>query len=130
MKNKKLIIGLSVALAVIIIVFGVLLIINRPETNTEAKQITVTVVYEDDSKKEIPIETNAEFLGEALFEKKLISKQDFDAGYFIYFDGVRADYNEDSAWWCITKKGQMTEKGMNELPIANGDEFEITYTPS
>ena len=130
MKNRKLIIGLSAVLAVVIIVFGALLIINRPETNTDEKQITVTVVYKDSDQKKFSIETESQFLGEALFEKELISKQEYDAGFFTVLDGVRADYNEDGAWWCITKGGEMTDKGMNELPIADGDQFEITYTPS
>lgn len=130
MKNRKLIIGLSAVLAVVIIVFGALLIINRPETNTDEKQITVTVVYKDSNQKKFSIETESQFLGEALFEKELISKQEYDAGFFTVLDGVRADYNEDGAWWCITKGGEMTDKGMNELPIADGDQFEITYTPS
>ncbi len=130
MKNKKLIVGLSVALAVIIGVFAAVLILNRPETNEGDKQILVTVVYEDKTEKEFEIDTDAEFLGQALLEEELVTKEEYEAGFYIVIDGVRADYTLDGAWWCVTKGGEMTSVGMNELAIADGDEFEITHTPS
>lgn len=130
MKNKKIIIGLAALLVVIVAVFGAILLKNKPETEVGAKNILVTVVYEDKSEKEFEINTDAEFLGDALYEEKLTKEDEYKSGYYIYIDGVRADYNKDGAWWCVTKYGEMTDKGINDLPIADGDEFEITHTPS
>lgn len=130
MKNKKLIGLLTGILLVVIVAFAVIMVKNKPETQKGEKEILVTVVYEDKSEKEFRIDTDAEFLGDALFEEKLIKEDEYKSGYYTYIDGVRADYNEDGAWWCVTKGGEMTDKGMNELPVTDGDEFEITHTPS
>ena len=53
MKNKKIIIGLAAFVAVLVAVFGVILIASLPETQKGDKDILVTVVYEDKSEKEM-----------------------------------------------------------------------------
>ncbi|MBE6750358.1 MAG: DUF4430 domain-containing protein [Ruminococcaceae bacterium] len=130
MKNKKIIMGLAVVLAVIIAIFAVVIITNGPDTNDGEKDVTVTVVYADKTEKEFEINTDAEYLADALLEEKLITQEEYKSGYYLHIDGVRADYTADGAWWCVTKDGEMTDKGMNDLPIMDGDEFEITYTPA
>lgn len=130
MKQKKLIIGLSVVLAVILIGLGAVLLLNRPKTQTGEKEITVTVVYKDKSEKDFEISTNAEFLGDAVYEEGLVNEEEYKSGFYTVIDGVLADFNADSSWWCVTKDGEMTNVGMNELPILDGDSFEITYTIS
>ena len=129
MKNKKLILGLSVLLAIIIALFVTVCVFMKPDTEQGLKQISVTVVYQDKTDKEFQISTIAEFLGEALFEEELISEEEYKSGFLTYVDGKRADYTQDKAWWSITKKGEMVTVGINELALSDGDEFEITYTP-
>lgn len=130
MKKKGLIITLSIVMVVIIAVFGALFIINRMDTDKGSKDITVTVAYKDKTEKEFEISTDAEYLGDALHEKGLVSDEEYKTGFYTVIDGVRADYTADGAWWCITKGGEMVTKGANELPIADGESFEITYTPA
>lgn len=130
MKNKRLIITLSIVCAVIIAAFAAIIIVTKPEVQIGDKDITVTVFYQDKTEKEFEISTDSEFLGDALYEKGLVKEDEYKSGYYTYVDGVRADYNEDKAWWCVTKGGEMTQVGMNQLVIADGDEFEITHTPS
>ena len=65
MKNKKLILGLSIGLVVLIALFSALFILNRPNTEEGAKQIGVTVVFADKSEKEYTIKTDAEYLADA-----------------------------------------------------------------
>ncbi len=130
MKKKGLIIALSVILVAIIAVFGVLLAKGELDFQKGNKNITVTVVYEDKTEKEFEIFTDAENLGDALFEKKLVPETEHTTGFYSTVDGVRADYMLDKAWWCFTKGGEMTTVGANELPIVDGDEFEITHTPA
>ena len=130
MKNKKLLVGLSITLTVIIVIFSAVLIINKPQIQKGDKQISVTVVYANNSKKVIKIDTDADFLGDALLEKEIIREDEYKGGFYTYITDVRADYSKDKAWWCITKDGVQTDKGANELPIADGDKFEITHTPS
>lgn len=128
MKNKKLVVGLSVALVVLIAVFAVVFIANRPETDDGKKNIDVTIVYADKTSKDLDIDTDAEFLADALFEEGIITETEYDSGFYTEIDGVKADFNVDKAWWCVTKDGEMTSVGMNELPLSDGDKYEITYT--
>ncbi len=130
MKKKGLIITLSVILVAIIVVFGVLLATGGLDFQKGDKDITVTVVYKDKTQKEFEISTDAENLGDALLEEKLVNEQEHKSGFYNTIDGVRADYTLDKAWWCVTKDGEMTTVGANELPIADGDNFEITHTPA
>lgn len=130
MKKKGLIITLSVILVAIITVFGVLLAISKPDFQKGDKDITVTVVYEDKTQKEFEISTDAQNLGDALLEQKLVTEEEHKTGFYNTIDGVRADYTLDKAWWCFTKGGEMTTVGANDLAIADGESFEITHTPA
>lgn len=132
MKNKKIIIGMSVILAVLVAVFAGIFIATRPETEKGNKNISVTVVFADKTEKEYSIKTDAEYLADALNEKGLLNEEEYkkNDGLYTIVAEERADYNKDGSWWCVTKDGEMTTVGMNELPIADGDKFEITNTPA
>ena len=129
MKNKKLILGLSAILILLIAVFTAVFCLNRPETVKGSKEIGVTVVFADKTEKEYEIHTDAEYLADALLEEGVIEEKATD-GMYTVIAGERADYTLDNSWWCVTKGGKMTSVGMNEQPIADGDSFEITNTPS
>ena len=75
------------------------------------------------------IHADAEYLADALLEEGVIEEKATD-GMYTVIAGERADYTLDNSWWCVTKGGEMTSVGMNEQPIADGDSFEITNTPS
>jgi len=130
MKNKKLIIISAAVLAVLVAAVSIILITAKPDTQTGSKAIEVTIVHGNNSKKVCDIKTDAEFLGEAVYSEKLVIEEEYKAGFYTVIDGETADFNKDGAWWCVTKDGEMTNVGMNELPIADGDKFEITYTIS
>ena len=130
MKQKKLVVGLAIALAVLIAIVGVVLIVTKPETQVGDKSVEVTVVFKDKSEKELEIKTDAEYLGEALYshDKEIFTEEEYKSGYYTVIYGEKADFNVDKGWWCVTKDGEMTTVGMNEQPITDGDKFEITYT--
>ena len=90
------------------------------------KDISVSIVYKDGTSKDFDINTDAEYLADALAEEGLIEYA--DDGFYTTVDGVTADYSVDMGWWCITKDGKITADGLNTLAIADGDKFEITYT--
>lgn len=131
MKNKKLIIGLAIGLIVLIAAFAGVYIATRPDANEGAKNISVTVVYKDKTDKEFKINTDAEYLSDALLEEKLVTEEEHNGdGMYTVIDGEKADYSVDQSWWCVTKDGEMTNEGMDSLVIADGDKYEITYTIS
>lgn len=139
MKNKRILTKILVlALVVLMTVFSFAACgksDTKPETNsgTEEAQsisITVTVVAKDKTEKVFNIETEKKTLGDALFEEGLVNEEEYKAGFYSYVDGVRADYNKDGSWWCLTKGGKEVFTGFNDTKITDGDKFEITNTPA
>lgn len=132
MKNKKIIISLAAILVAIVAIFSVILISAKPETEQGDKNITVTVVFADKSEKEFKINTNAEYLGDALLEEKIVTEDEYKNGNGMYtvIAGERADYTLDKSWWCLNIDGEMATVGINEQPIADGDSFELANTPA
>lgn len=128
MKNKKTAVVLCSVLVVIIAVFAALIIINKPKTNDRTKNISVTVVYSNKNEKKFDINTESEFLGDAVFEKGLVTEEEHKSGFYTVIDGETADFNSDKAFWSVTKDGEWLNVGMNEQPIADGEKYEITYT--
>ncbi len=129
MKNKRLILGLSIGLVVLIALFSALFILNRPDTEEGSKQIGVTVVFADKSEKEYTIKTNAEYLADALLEEKIIEEKSKD-GMYTVIAGERADYTLDGSWWCLSVNGEMASVGINDQPVTDGENYELTNTPS
>lgn len=132
MKNKKIIISLAAIIVAIVAIFSVILISAKPETEQGDKNITVTVVFADKSEKEFKINTNAEYLGDALLEEKIVTEDEYKNGNGMYtvIAGERADYTLDKSWWCLNIDGEMATVGINEQPIADGDSFELANTPA
>ena len=96
------------------------------EPEKGSKSIVFELVQKDGSSKEFVIKTDAEYLAKALVEEGLITYA--ADGYYTTIGGITCDYNADQSWWCITKEGKMTSLGMNDLPIADGEHYEATYT--
>lgn len=92
------------------------------------KNLSVTVVYGDETSEVFEFTSDQEFLRGALEEQSLVEGEESEYGLFVKtVKGVTA--NEDNQeWWCFTKNGEMLETGVDSTPIADGDHFEITLT--
>lgn len=139
MKNKSILTKiLALALVVLMVLFTFAACgkgdtnsdINSGTQETKTISITVTVVAKDKTEKVFNIETDKKTLGDALFEEGLVNEEEYKAGFYSYVDGVRADYNKDGSWWCLTKGGKEVFTGFNDTKITDGDKFEITNTPA
>ena len=87
------------------------------------------VVDKGGNKTAFEIRTDKTIVGDALMELGLLEGEEGAYGLYVKkVNGITADYNKDGAWWCVTKSGEMTMVGMNELELSNGDKYEITYT--
>ncbi len=127
MNGKKTLIA-----AVIVVIVAVLMFagwyFTRQKPVEGQKDITVTVVYKDESSDKFEITTQAEFLRQALEEKDLVKGDESEYGLFITeVNGVKVDA-DNQEWWCITKSGETVNTGVDTTPIADGDSFEITLT--
>lgn len=126
--NKGVMIGAAV-LAALIIVFGVVWSLTRPETSTESKTITVEVIHKDESKKSFTYTTKAEYLADVLVGEGLVEDNQDQYGLLIQeVDGERAVYEEDQSYWSILQNGEYAQMGASTLPIYDGDVISLVYT--
>lgn len=104
------------------------------EVTDEAKTAQLTVIIKDKEGKsiEIRLETKKATLAEALLEKGLVSGDNTETGLYIKtVNGIRADYNEDKAYWAILDRdGNMTSVGASSITVSDGDVYQLVYTPA
>ena len=101
---------------------------SRPQTQDGSKTIVVEVIHADGSGKEFTYHTDAEYLGTVLVEEKLVEG---DRGAFgLFITSVDGEEAQDSLrqFWCVTRGGEQTDTGVDEIPIADGDHFELTMS--
>ncbi len=129
MKKQQKMIGLAfIGLAVLVAVFGVIFLMNVPQTSTTGKNLTIEVIHKDESSKTFEINTNEEYLGPALLENDIIVGEDSEYGLFITaVDGEEVD-SANEEWWLITKNdGENVNFGADQQPILDGEKYELTF---
>ena len=73
--------------------------------------------------------TDGEKLSTALAEAGIISADEAAAGFVTTVNGETADWDKDSAWWCLTDaSGEMTAVGVADIELHDGDSYAFTYT--
>lgn len=127
-KNGKLI---AVAAAMLVLV-GVMIGLygaTRPTTQAGEKTICVEVVHKDESSKQFTYQTDAEYLGEVLLAEGLIVGEDGPYGLYISaVDGEEAIYEVDNSYWAFYQGTEYAAQGVDQTPIADGDQFAFVYT--
>ena len=95
-----------------------------------AIQFTFTVTGEDGGSTVLTLDAaDGEKLSDALAAAGVISEDEAAAGFVTTVNGVTADYNADSAWWCLTDgDGEMTNVGVADIELHDGDSYAFTYT--
>ena len=127
-KTKKITVIAVAALLVAIILAAGVWFLNRPQTSEGEKNITFTIVYNDKTEEVIKIDTDEEYLANALADEGIITYD--ESGYYTTIKGVTADYNVDTSWWAIYEGETMASVGLNELPVVDGGEYAAVYTIS
>ena len=87
------------------------------------KSITLTVTYEDGSSDEYIIETDAEYLKEAVELAVTLEGEESDYGFTVTaVNGVEADFTDGSdAYWAIYVNGEYGMYAIDAQPRADGD---------
>ena len=128
MKNKKLVV-LALALVVLVGALVGVYVATRPDTVKGAKEYAVTVVHSDGAKAVFLLDTDAEFLADALMEAELIKGEDGPYGLtLITVDGEDAVWDTDNAYWCIYIDEEMATVGISAIPVYDGSAFRLEYT--
>jgi hypothetical protein len=75
------------------------------------------------------LHTDADTLGEALIENKLIEGEDSQYGIYIKkVNGILADYDKNGAYWGFyDHNGEYLMSCVDTTPITDGDLFQLVY---
>lgn len=125
--NKKIVIAVIALVAVVGLMVGVWFA-TRPETQEGGKTITVTVVHQNKTEKTFTYKTDAEYLGDVLYDEGLIKAENVDDGMFNIVDGEKADWNENKSYWSLYVGEEYAMQGVETTPIRDGDSFKLVYT--
>ena len=139
----KKIIGLtvSVILSVLLLLFfvscsvvdtegawGDALYTEDTELGSGAKTVKVEVIVGDKSVT-LTLNTDADTLGEALFEHGLIDGDEGEFGLYVkVVNGITADYDADKSYWGFYKNGEYMMTGVDGTAISGGESYELVYS--
>ena len=130
--NKKKIWG-AVALVALVAVFAAVFVIFRAKPVAGEKDITIEVIDNNQASTMYEVSTDAEYLQQAMEEAEGLTFSGTESEYGLMVDTVndlRADYTLDGAYWGFNVNGEYCNYGISEQPVADGDAFQIVYTPA
>ena len=131
--TKKIVVGL-VILAVL--VAGFLLCYNKfaAKGTVGDKAIVIEVVDSNGTSSEYDVNTDAEYLKDAMDELSAsdstfsFSGQEGDYGLMVeVINGEQAIYAEDNAYWALYVNGKYGQYGVTEQPVVDGDTYTWKY---
>lgn len=119
------------ALVVLVAVFAGLYFAFAPKASKGAKEIAIEVVDDKQNSKSYTVNTDAEYLKQAMEEAKDLTFSGTESEYGIMVttvNGVVADYNTNKAYWAFYVDGEYCSHGIDSQPIENGQKYKIVYT--
>ncbi len=103
---------------------------EEKEDKAVNKTITVEVKLADGSVTSYEIETDAEFLYDAIVECKDITLDVTEGEYGYYINAVNgevADYDVDSSYWSLYVNDEYGQYGVETQPIEDGDTYTLAH---
>ena len=126
MNKKKVILGTGI-LVVLIVAMTLVWTKFREKPVEGSKAITIEVINAKEESKVYELNTDAQFLKEAMDEAEGLAYT-LEDGMVLAINGEQAVWAEDHAYWAINVNGAYGQLGISEQPIEDGDEFEFVYT--
>lgn len=128
-KSVKIILGVTGVVVLIAALVAVWMIFGaKPQTG--AKEITIEVINSADESTLYELNTDAEYLRQAMDEAEGLSYDGTESEYGIMINTVNgevADYNVNGAYWSFYVNGEYCTYGIDTQPVADGDAFVIEY---
>ena len=132
MKKKKLILGTGI-LVILILAMAFIWTNFREKPVEGSKEITIEVVNSKEESEVYELNTDAEYLEQAMEEAKdqgltYVGEEGPYGLSISSVNGERADYTLDGAYWGFFVNGDYAQYGIAEQPVEDGDAFKIEYT--
>ena len=128
-KSVKIILGVTGVVALIAALVAVWMIFGaKPQAG--AKEITIEVINSADESTVYELNTDAEYLRQAMDEAEGLTYDGTEGEYGIMISTVNgevADYNVDGSYWSFYVNGEYCNYGIDTQPVADGDAFVIEY---
>ncbi len=124
--NRKLWGGV-IALAAVVIVLAAVFFVFREKPVEGSKSITIEVTGKAQSTTEYKVQTDAEYLRQAMEEAEGLTFSGAD-GMVDTVNGETADYAADGAYWAFYVNETYCQYGIDTQPVEDGDSFAIVYT--
>jgi len=128
-KTLKIILGVT-GVAVLIAALVAVWMIFGAKPQAGAKEITIEVINSADESTIYELNTDAEFLRQAMDEAEGLTYDGTESEYGIMIstiNGEVADYNVDGAYWSFYVNGEYCNSGIDTQPVMDGDAFVIEY---
>ena len=130
MNNKKKLLGLG-ALVIIIAVFAIIYGKFSEKPVEGSKAITIEVINSKEESTMYELNTDAEFLEQAMNETEGLAYEAEDGPYGLAVNSVNGEaavFEENGAYWGFFVNGEYCNYGISEQPVEDGDAFQIVYT--
>lgn len=128
--NKKVVIGIIALVVLIAALAGVYFAFSAKPVEG-SKAITIEVVNGAQESTVYDVQTDAEYLRQAMEEADGLTFSGTESEFGLMVDtvnGERADYTLDGAYWSFSVNGEYCNYGIDSQPVLDGDAFAITYT--
>ena len=131
--TKKIVIG-AVVLVVLIAVFALCYNKFAAKSTEGAKAITIEVVNANGESTKYDMNTDAEYLKDAM-DELAEANSDFsysgtESEYGIMVEVIneeQAIFTEDNAYWALYVNGEYGQYGADQQPVVNEDTYTWTY---
>ena len=123
--NKKIWLA-AIALVVVVGIMAGVWFATRTKPEDGKKTIVVEIQHKDGTVNSYTIQTEGEYLAEAMNEKNLLGED--NNGMYDTIDGETADYSVDESWWCLYINGEKANDGANTAVVTDGTTYRWVYT--
>ena len=130
--NAKKLVPALIVLVVLIAVFWGVYRQFSPKAQSGEKQITISIVDDTGTQSDYALNTDAEYLLEALQSVAEIDGEESpEYGYTLYtVNGLTADFTTGNAYWAIYVNGEYGSYGLSQQPVTDGDTYAIVSSVS
>ena len=102
---------------------------KREAQKGETINVTVKMVHQDGTVKELHSATDYVMLGDLLRDEELVQgiESEETGLYITEVDGEAAD-EKNQEWWMVNVNGEMAMTGVDQIEMHDGDVFELVFT--